>query len=108
MLADKLKKENKITNVINVCSDANKEIEKYNLENITLVVDPPRSGLSNEFINSILQSKPNKIVYISCSYQTLSKNLKELLKEYNIEEIKAFDMFPQTKNVETVVTLIKK
>jgi len=107
-LADKLKKDNKILNVENICADATKKLGELNLQNYTLVLDPPRSGINADMIKTILQQKPEKIIYISCSLNTLCKNLKDLKEEYNIEEIKGFDMFPQTKNLETVVILKRR
>lgn len=106
--ADKLTKLNNITNVKNICSDACLELKKLKNNNFTLIVDPPRSGLSDEFVKMLIENPQEKIIYISCSPQTLCKNILKLKDVYEIEEIKAFDMFPQTKNVETVVLLRKK
>lgn len=107
-LANTLIKANGIYNVHNICGDACVELEKLNLINYTLIVDPPRNGLSDEFIKTVLKNKPEKIIYVSCSPQTLAKNLNNLKESYLIDEIKAFDMFPQTCNVETVVILSRK
>lgn len=106
--ADKLTKLNNITNIKNICADACLELKKLNIRNNTLIVDPPRNGLSDEFVRTVLKNKPKKIIYISCSPQTLAKNLKDLKESYLIDEITAFDMFPQTRNVETVVILSRK
>lgn len=106
--ADKLVQTNNLSNVKNICGDASEEIKKIELNDYTLVVDPPRSGLSDEFIKSIMKNPPNTIIYISCSPQTICKNLLFLKEKYFIKEIKLFDMFAQTRNVETVVILNKK
>lgn len=107
-LADKLMEENDIKNVKNICGDASVILKDIPLKNFTLVLDPPRSGVSDEVIKAIINKLPNKIIYISCSLNSLCKNLKELLTLYEISEIKGFDMFPQTRNLETVVILTKK
>lgn len=108
LLADRLKEENKIFNLKNLCGDSAKVLEKLCLENFCLVVDPPKSGIDNNMIECIKKFLPNKIVYISCNKTSLAKNLKSLNELYLIESVKAFDMFPQTKDVETVVVLNKK
>lgn len=108
ILADKLMTENNIKNVENICADANTKLKELNISNYTLVLDPPKNGINEQMIKTILEQKPNKIIYISCSLNSLCKNLKDLIKNYDIEGIKGFDMFPQTKNLETVVILKKR
>ena len=49
----------------------------------------------------------NKLIYISCASNTLARDLKMILNKYSIKIVKAFDMFPQTDEVETVVLLEK-
>ncbi len=69
-----------------------------------LLLDPPRTGAESRVINGILRAKPRKICYVSCDPATLARDLKKLIGGgYTIESIKAFDMFPQTHHVETVV-----
>lgn len=74
----------------------------------TLIVDPPRSGLDEKMIEAIMDNNIKKIIYISCNPATLGKNLNDLLRYYEIEDIRAFDMFPNTSHVETVVSLKRK
>jgi 23S rRNA (uracil1939-C5)-methyltransferase len=78
-------------------------------EHDALVLDPPRSGMSNKVLDFIKRSGPKKVVYISCNPATLSRDLKALLEEktYRIERVVPFDMFPQNFHVETAVALIK-
>lgn len=73
-----------------------------------LVVDPPRTGLEEKFINAVLTSEIKKIVYVSCNPATLAKNLEVLKQKYNINSITPLDMFSQTSHVETVCSLVKK
>ena len=63
----------------------------------TIIVDPPRKGLSN--IDEILNINTNKLVYMSCDPVTLGRDLKELTKHYNIKKTYMLDMFPQTYHV---------
>ena len=108
--AKEIIKRNNIKNMTYVCGDSAREFSKIaKKEKIhTVIVDPPRSGLSKEMINELLDSKVKEIIYISCNYSTLGKNLKELLTQFSVQDIQGFDMFPHTPLVETVVTLKRK
>jgi len=71
-----------------------------------LLLDPPRTGAESRVINGILNLKPRRIAYVSCDPATLARDLKKLIAGgYNLDSIAAFDMFPQTHHVETVVHL---
>lgn len=72
-------------------------------------VDPPRKGLTPEFIEATVKTGPKKIVYISCNPATLVRDLVQF-KElgYNFETIAPVDMFPMTPHVESVTVLTKK
>jgi len=71
-----------------------------------LVLDPPRTGAESRVVAGIISLRPKKICYVSCDPATLARDLKKLMAGgYTIERIKAFDMFPQTHHVETVVQL---
>jgi 23S rRNA (uracil1939-C5)-methyltransferase len=72
----------------------------------TLVLDPPRTGISQDAMSGILGLKPPRIVYVSCDAATLARDLKRLIEEgYRLEHIEAFDLFPNTAHVETLVVL---
>ncbi|GEK29391.1 23S rRNA (uracil(1939)-C(5))-methyltransferase RlmD [Furfurilactobacillus siliginis] len=73
-----------------------------------LVVDPPRAGLDETMIDTILQVRPEKFVYISCNPSTLAKDLVELGEAYRVDYIQSIDMFPQTARVEAVVKLSRR
>lgn len=71
-----------------------------------LLLDPPRSGAESRVIDGILQLRPKRICYVSCEPATLARDLKKLIAgRYSLDSIVAFDMFPQTHHVETVVHL---
>ena len=67
----------------------------------TLLLNPPRKGLEPKIFNKI---EAKKIVYISCDPATLARDLS-YLKQYQIDSIQPFDMFPQTMHIETVVRM---
>jgi 23S rRNA (uracil-5-)-methyltransferase RumA len=72
----------------------------------TLVLDPPRTGMSRDAMAGLLRLKPRRIVYVSCDLATLARDVKELLEEsYRLEHIEAFDLFPNTAHVETLAIL---
>lgn len=97
---------NKINNAHFECKDAADYMidKKFNC----VFVDPPRKGLDEKFLNSLIKNKPEKIVYISCDVGTLARDLFTLKKFYKIESIDFVDMFPRTYHVETVVALSLK
>lgn len=70
-----------------------------------VVVDPPRIGLDEEMINTLLKSAPKRIVYVSCNPATLAKNVSDLSQKYKVKEIQPVDMFPQTAHVECVALI---
>jgi 23S rRNA (uracil-5-)-methyltransferase RumA len=72
-----------------------------------LVLDPPRSGVSNRVIDFIETWKPERIVYVSCNPATLIRDLKGIREkvQYRIGRVIPLDMFPQTYHVEVVVSL---
>jgi 23S rRNA (uracil1939-C5)-methyltransferase len=74
-----------------------------------VLLDPPRKGCKPEVIESLLQIKPEKIVYISCNPATLARDLKLLCQNnsYTLVKIQPADFFPQTSHVEAVAFLIR-
>lgn len=101
--AEKLKHDNNLKNLTNILGDFNKEIKKYKPD--ILVLDPAKRGVGNKFLNNVTAKK---IIYISCNPIAMCKDVRTLLNDYNIIEVTPFDMFPNTKNVETVLLLERK
>ncbi len=74
----------------------------------TLVLDPPRTGVSSEAMSGILGIKPPRIVYLSCDLATVARDVRRLVEAgYALEHIEAFDLFPNTAHVETLVVLTR-
>ena len=103
-------KVNKISNVSFKCGDAGEMIKKlFKHRHIdTLIVDPPRMGLLDNMIETLLKAKIDKIIYVSCNPATLAKNLNDLSRKYYVESIEAFDMFSATSHVESLTVLKRK
>lgn len=98
---------NDAKNVIFECIDAAKGLAK-NKKVDALIVDPPRTGLDDAMKETIMRSRIQQLVYVSCNPSTLAKDLKTLMKAYTIDSIQPFDFFSQTQHVETVVFLSRK
>ena len=107
--AKKNARYNKIDNVDFVVGDSGSVMEEISKEKQLdcLIVDPPRTGLDEKMINSILNSNAKKLIYVSCNPSTLAKNLNVLKEYYNIESIRAIDVFSNTEHVESIVYLVR-
>ena len=74
-----------------------------------LVVDPPRSGLSQKVVRRIIEAAPRRIVYVSCNPTTLAPNAAQLVEAgYTLTKVRPVDMFPQTPHVECVAQLARR
>lgn len=100
--------------VINICGDCAEELpplaEKLREEGIkfSVVLDPPRKGCDEKVLDAIKSAKPDNVYYISCNPATLARDLARLDTDYEILSVSPYDMFPETKHVETLVLLSKK
>lgn len=73
-----------------------------------IVVDPPRKGCDETLLDTMVEMRPERIVYVSCDSATLARDLKYLCeRRYEIQRVKPVDQFPHTVHVETVVLLTK-
>jgi 23S rRNA (uracil1939-C5)-methyltransferase len=71
-----------------------------------LVVDPPRSGLSQKIVRRIIEAAPKRVVYVSCNPTTLAPNAAQLVEAgYVLRSVRPVDMFPQTPHIECVAVL---
>lgn len=92
-----------------ICNDAGVAYKKIvsNSKVDTLLIDPPRTGIDDDFLETILRNPPQKIIYISCNPSTLGKNLKVLKQYYQVRTVIPFDLFPNTPHVESLTVLTK-
>ena len=102
---------NGVHNVSFLCADATQAAamfaERGECPDV-LTVDPPRKGLEEQTIEAIAQMQPKRIVYVSCDPATLARDIKRFEPlGYQAVTAHAFDLFPRTKHVETVVLLSK-
>ncbi|MEH7463974.1 23S rRNA (uracil(1939)-C(5))-methyltransferase RlmD, partial [Bacillus thuringiensis] len=127
-LAQKAKKVYGVEIVPEAIEDANRNAELNNMTNVefgvgeaevvipnwykqgiiadTIVVDPPRKGCDEALLNTIIDMKPRRVVYVSCNPATLARDLKVLEEGgYKTQEVQPVDMFPHTTHVECVAWL---
>ncbi len=72
----------------------------------TVIVDPPRTGLSPTVVERLSERGVSRLVYVSCDVATFSRDVRRFREVgYTLEEIEAFDMFPSTAHIELVATL---
>lgn len=73
-----------------------------------IITDPPRAGMHDDVIRTILFAEPDRIVYVSCNPATQARDLALLNEKYKVEKVQPVDMFPHTHHVENVVLLVKR
>ena len=133
--ADSLKEKNALENMTNICGYVEEKLpavlEKEKGEKVRLILDPPRAGIARSVLKALLESGIPELTLISCNPATLARDLGiltgslieqdgELVKNpaftqeegldgyYTVTKIQPYDMFPQTKHVETLVCLARK
>jgi len=73
-----------------------------------VVIDPPRKGCTPEFLEQLIAFHPSRIVYVSCDPATQIRDLKQLSEGgYRLLEVQPFDLFPHTRHLECVMTLVR-
>jgi len=104
-------RRNKVSNVEFIQGQAERvmpALVKKGLKPQVVVVDPPRKGCGQPLLDSILQVKPQRVVYVSCNPATLARDLKYLAAGgYEVKEVQPVDMFPQTAHTECCCLMIQ-
>ncbi|MGF1529935.1 MAG: class I SAM-dependent RNA methyltransferase [Puniceicoccaceae bacterium] len=104
---------NRIDNVSFFVGDASEIFARLQCsgDEAAVLIDPPRRGSDSSFLQQLLQFGPRRIVYVSCDPATQARDLKLLLASqapaYQITRIQPFDLFPQTRHIENIVTLTR-
>ena len=73
-----------------------------------IITDPPRAGMHPDVVKTILNAKPQRIVYVSCNPATQARDLSLMDADYRVTEVQPVDMFPHTPHVENVVLLERR
>lgn len=104
----------KISNISNVRflvgkAEAIFDGSNFSPEETAVIIDPPRKGCDESFQHQLLQFLPFRIVYVSCDPATQARDLKNFISRgYQITQIQPFDLFPQTRHIENIVSLSLK
>jgi tRNA/tmRNA/rRNA uracil-C5-methylase (TrmA/RlmC/RlmD family) len=76
-------------------------------EHTAVVIDPPRRGCTPEFIAQLIAFNPARLVYVSCDPATQVRDLQLLSQGgYQLRDVQPFDLFPHTRHLECVMTLV--
>ncbi len=101
-----------VGNVEFICADAGEAALELSLRALrpeVVVVDPPRKGMREDAILAVCSMQPKRVVYVSCEPSTLARDVLRFSElGYTLREATAFDLFPRTKHVETVVLLVRE
>ena len=103
---------NSITNTLFFAGDmkdilTQEFIEQHGSPDV-IITDPPRAGMHEDVVHTILRCAPHKIVYVSCNPATQARDIALFQESYIVEKSQAVDMFPHTHHVENVVLLKRK
>ncbi len=102
-------KENNITNTMFFAGDMkdvlNPDFIAAHGRPDVIITDPPRAGMHEDVVKTILAAAAPKVVYVSCNPATQARDLSLMQASYNIVRVQPVDMFPQTAHVENVVLL---
>ncbi|MEG0363479.1 MAG: class I SAM-dependent RNA methyltransferase, partial [Aurantimicrobium sp.] len=83
-------------------------VEKARYAAATIVLDPPRAGAGKEVVNSLAELSPAQLVYVACDPVALARDVALFAERgYQLEELRAFDLFPNTHHVEAVARFVK-
>lgn len=100
---------NNVTNTHFYCGDVrlllNEALLQQHGKPDVVITDPPRAGMHNDVVKTLLQAAIKKIVYVSCNPATQARDLQLLSERYSVEKIQPVDMFPQTMHIENVALL---
>ena len=81
---------------------------KFPADDTAVVIDPPRSGCDEAFLNQLFAFGPRAVVYVSCDPATQMRDLRAFLAAgYTAGAVQPFDLFPQTRHLECVITLAR-
>ncbi|KAL4254922.1 class I-like SAM-binding methyltransferase superfamily protein [Abortiporus biennis] len=92
------------------------QVQDFPRQNTAVIIDPPRRGSDEKFLDQLIKFTPGVIVYVSCNVHTQARDVGMFLrkaresligegKEYVLETLRGFDLFPQTAHVESVAVL---
>ena len=106
--AMKNKELNQTKNVRFIAGKVQSQLKLLKPEFDVVTIDPPRSGLTIKAVKRVMDLQPKKIAYVSCNPVSLKNDLELFSKAYELKQLKAFDLFPQTHHVEMLAVMQRK
>lgn len=97
---------NHLTNYTAHCSPAEKIAELITTDKI-IILDPPRAGLHQDVVNRILETQPQRLIYLSCNVSTQARDIALLSEHYTVTSLELYNFFPRTPHVEALAILEK-
>ncbi|KAA0993213.1 23S rRNA (uracil(1939)-C(5))-methyltransferase RlmD [Dyadobacter aurulentus] len=73
-----------------------------------IITDPPRAGMDQPVVETILKAAPDRIVYVSCNTATQARDIALMSEDYEVTKVQPVDMFPNTHHVENVALLVRR
>lgn len=84
----------------------NEQVQTFPRDTTVVMLDPPRKGCDEQFLKQLELFRPQRIVYLSCNPATQARDVKEMLSwGYTITFVQPFDLFPQTRHIESLAVL---
>jgi len=99
---------NRIDNCRFVLGDIREQLAALDVAPDVMVIDPPRDGMHKDVLKQVMQTVPQRIVYVSCNPATLARDISTLKDLYRIVEVQPVDMFPHTWHIESVARLERR
>ena len=102
---------NKIKNVEFICGVSERifsKVEHFPRDETVIIIDPPRKGCDEPFLTQLFSFRPKVLVYVSCDPATQARDAKEIISAgYEVVGVTPFDLFPQTRHIENVMTFVR-
>ena len=83
------------------------EVTDYITPDCTVILDPPRAGCDQKLIDALNETKPEKIIYLSCNPITQARDIAKLTANYAVDNIQPYNFFPRTPHIENLAILNK-
>lgn len=104
-------KLNKVDNVEFICGVSERifsKVSHFPRDQTVIIIDPPRKGCDDAFLKQLFTFLPKSIVYVSCDPATQARDAKAIVSNgYNVIDVTPFDLFPQTRHIENVMTFVR-
>ena len=104
-------KLNTVDNVEFICGVSERifsKVSHFPRDSTIMIIDPPRKGCDDAFLKQLFTFLPKALIYVSCDPATQARDAKEIVTAgYKVTDITPFDLFPQTRHIENVMTFIR-